>query len=180
MKMIPGFVFLLFILASCSTNNTNDIIIEGDVKNIPDGKVYLTEAHKWNVPLDSAICSKGHFIFHIKPDSSFVPYLAAIHFPDSSNLSTKTGSLFFRNYMNYDSLTNAAEGFYVEKGYTSITGDNKAKAHLRIFAAGKETDLLFKYGFYFGSLGSNDSATMQHIFEYYKAEIKKHPSSYFF
>jgi thiol-disulfide isomerase/thioredoxin len=180
MKTITILISVLFFLNSCKEQKiSNEIIIEGQVKNMPDGKIYLTEAHYWKIPLDSTICTNGHFIFKINTDSSFVPYMAAIHFPDSSK-QTKVGGLFFRNYMlGADSMKYSGEGFYLENGYTKIEGDNQSKSHLRVFA-GKETDIMFKNQFTdFGWLGNIDSTTRLQRIAFFKKEIKKYPFSYF-
>jgi thiol-disulfide isomerase/thioredoxin len=180
MKIITILISILFFFVSCKEKSISDeIIIEGQVKNMPDGKIYLTEAHHWQTPLDSTICTNGHFIFKIKADSSFVPYMAAIHFPDSSK-PMKVGGLFFRNYMlGADSLKNSGDAFYLEKGYTRIEGDNHQKPYLRVFA-GKETDVMYKNQFTdFGWLGNIDSMKRLQRTAFFKKEIKKYPFSYF-
>ena len=180
MKIINILFSILFFLISCKEQKvSNEIIIEGQVKNMPDGKIYLTEAHYWRIPLDSTICTNGHFVFKIKTDSSFLPYMAAIHFPDSSK-PMKVGSLFFRNYMlKADSLKYSGEGFYLEKGYTRIEGDNQKKPYLRVFA-GKETDVMYKNQFTdFGWLGNIDSTKRLQRIGFFKKEIKNYPFSYF-
>jgi thiol-disulfide isomerase/thioredoxin len=180
MKILSILILTLFFLNSCKEQKrSNEIIIEGQVKNMPDGKVYLTEAHYWRIPLDSTICTNGHFLFKIKPDSLFVPYMAAIHFPDSSKF-TKLGGLFFRNYMlGADSMRYSIDGFYLEKGYTRIEGDNNKKPYLRVFA-GKETDVMFKNQFTdFGWLGKIDSTKRLQRIAFFKKEINKYPFSYF-
>jgi thiol-disulfide isomerase/thioredoxin len=180
MKIISILILTLFFLNSCKAKRiSNEIIIEGQVKNMPDGKIYLTEARYWRIPLDSTICTNGHFVFKIKPDSSFVPFMAAIHFPDSSK-PMKVGGLFFRNYMlGVDSMKYSGDGFYLEKGYTRIEGDNQKKPRLRIFA-GKETDVMYKNQFTdFGWLGNIDSAKRLQRVSFFKKEIRKFPFSYF-
>ena len=180
MKIINILFSTFFFLISCKEQKvSNEIIIEGQVKNMPDGKIYLTEAHYWQIPLDSTICTNGHFVFKIKTDSSFVPYMAAIHFPDSSK-PMKVGGLFFRNYMlKADSLKYSGEGFYIEKGYTRIEGDNQKKPYLRVFAV-KETDVMYKTQFTdFGWLGNIDAKQQLQRIGFFKTEIKKYPFSYF-
>lgn len=180
MKIINLFILMLFFIASCKEKSIpNEIIIEGQVKNMPDGKIYLTEAHYWQIPLDSTICTNGHFVFKIDTDSSFIPYMAAIHFPDSSK-PTKMGGLFFRNYMlGADSIKYAGDAFYLENGYTKIEGDNQSRSHLRVFA-GKETDVMYKnQSTDFGWLGNIDSAKRFQRISFFKKEIKKYPFSYF-
>ena len=180
MKIITILISTLFFFISCTEKKVPDeIIIEGQVKNIPDGKIYLTEAHLWQIPLDSTICTNGHFVFKIKPDSLFIPYMAAIHFPDISK-STKVGGLFFRNYMlGADSMKYSGDGFYLEKGYTRIEGDNQHKPYLRVFA-GKETAVMYKNQFTdFGWLGNIDSTKRLQRISFFKNEIKKYRFSYF-
>jgi len=46
----------MIVLGSCNTQGNNDTtVVQGNLKNIPDGKVYLTDANKWRIPLDSGI-----------------------------------------------------------------------------------------------------------------------------
>ncbi len=180
MKTISIFISTLFFLISCKDQKvSNEIIIDGQVKNIPDGKIYLTEAHYWQIPVDSTICNNGHFVFKIKLDSSFVPYMAAIHFADSSK-PTKVRSLFFRNYMlGADSMKYSGNAFYLEKGFIRIEGDNQKNPYLRAFA-GKETDVMYKNQFTdFGWLGNIDSIKRISRIEYFKKQIKVYPFSYF-
>ncbi len=175
-QLLAAFIFMI----SCKEQREiNEIIIEGQVKNIPDGKIYLTDAQQWQIPLDSTQCIDGNFMFKILTDSSFFPYKAAIHFPDSSKPS-KIGGLMFRNYMlGADSMKYAGDAFYLEKGYTRIEGDNQKAPYLRIFA-GKETDVFYKNQFIdFGWLGNIDSAKRLARINSFKNEIKKNPFSYF-
>ena len=180
MKSISILISTLIFLISCKNQKvSNEIIIEGQVKNMPDGIIYLTEAHFWQVHLDSTKCTNGHFEFRMKTDSAFVPYMAAIHFPDSSK-PVKVGGLFFRNYMlGADSMKYSGEGFYLEKGYTRIEGDNQKKPYLRVFA-GKETDVMYKNQFTdFGWLGNIDSIKRLQRITFFKKEIREYPFSYF-
>ena len=180
MKIISVIISILLLLTACNNKRIlEEIIIEGQVKNIPDGKVYLTEAHAWQIHLDSTECIKGHFIFKIKTDSLFVPYMAAIHFYDSST-STKVGSLFFRNHMlGNDSMKYSGDAFYLEKGYTTIEGENQSKLNLRVFA-GKETEIMYRNEFSaFGYLSNIDSAKRLQRIAFFEREIKKYPYSYF-
>ena len=180
MKTISKFISAIFFLVSCIGQKvSNEIIIDGQVKNMPDGKIYLTEAHYWRIPLDSTECINGHFVFKIISDLSFVPYMAAIHFPDSSKSNT-AGALFFRNYMlAADSIKYSGDAFYLERGFTRIEGDNQKSPYLRVFA-GKETDIMYKNQFTdFGWLGNIDSIKRVLRIEFFKKQIKVYPFSYF-
>jgi thiol-disulfide isomerase/thioredoxin len=179
MKPTAFLLVSLLILFSCKEKKSDIIIIEGNVKGIPAGKIYLTQAHLWNIPIDSTECINGHFIFKIIPDSSFTPFMAAIHFPDSEHIN-KNWSLIYRNYMlGSDSMKYAGDGFFLEKGYTRIEGDNKAKPYLRVFA-GKETEIMYRNQFSaFGWLGNIDAGTRSLRIESFKKQINENPFSYY-
>lgn len=178
MKLASLFIAILFILASCKGKPVpNEIIIEGQVKNMPDGKIYLTEAHFGEIPLDSTLSINGHFKFTIKPDSAFVPYMAAIHFPDSSKPG-RLGGFVFRNHMlGPDSMKYGGEAFYLEKGFTWIEGEYHQRQ--RVFA-GKENDLFYSYRM--NELGGpGDIGSDRHLpkLAFIKGQIKLYPFSYF-
>jgi thiol-disulfide isomerase/thioredoxin len=169
-----------FFLIACKDKKTSsEIVIEGQINNIPDGKIYLTEAHHWQVPLDSTICKSGSFKFRISPDSAFVPYMASINFPDSST-SSKVKQLLFRNYMlGDDSMDHSSNAFYLEKGHTRIEGDNAKPPFLRVFA-GKETDIMYRNERTdFGWLGNLDTIRRSQRIASFKKQIKSNPYSYF-
>lgn len=178
MKIIKLIFFLVLFFISCNDNRneSKDIIIEGMVKNIPDGKIYLVESRKWKTPVDSTDCIGGHFIFKIKINSSFIPYLAAIHFGDSS----KIVRMIYRNHtLGADSLKYATDAFYAEPGYIKIEGDNKTVPYLRIYA-GRETELLFKNQFIdFGWIENLDSVQRLSTIANFKKTIRQNPYSYF-
>jgi hypothetical protein len=97
MKINLLLIVVLYFLSSCTSQKiSNEIRIEGQVEGLPNGKIYLTEAHAWDVPLDSTTCIDGHFVFMKKIDSSFVPFMASISYPDSAS-PTKIGQLMFSN-----------------------------------------------------------------------------------
>jgi thiol-disulfide isomerase/thioredoxin len=182
MKAPVLFSSLLFLLSSCTERDRRssyNIIIEGHVKNIPDGKVYLAHAMQWKTPVDSAECINGHFVFTIKTDSVFVPYLAAIHFADSSK-QAGISRLVFRNHtLGADSMNYSRDVFFLEKGTTAIAGDITASPFLRIFA-GRETELLFQNQFTdFGWLGTIDSLKRLLAIDGFKKQIRQFPFSYF-
>lgn len=191
MKGISILILTLLLLTACNNKKISDeIIIEGQVKNIPDGKVYLTEAHAWQIPLDSTESIEGHFVFKIKTDSSFVPYMASISYPDSSSWS-KVGLLMFSNdflpspdtskFYNYGNA-----GFYLEMGITIIEDQQRVKQKQEHFipvtiqTTGRETEVMYKNQFAdFGWLGNIDSAKRLQRITFFEKEIKKYPFSYF-
>ena len=181
-KVTILFFSLFFLLSSCTERDRSascDIIIEGRVKNIPDGKVYLADALQWKNPVDSAECINGHFVFTIKTDSSFVPFLAAIHFADSSKQAGISRLIFRNHILGADSMNYSRDVFYLEKGTTTIEGDTTASPLLRIFA-GRETELLFQNQLTdFGWLGNLDSVKRLVTIEGFKKQIRQYPFSYF-
>jgi thiol-disulfide isomerase/thioredoxin len=180
MRKLIFFIIVIYLGACRNQQVPNEIIIEGNVKHIPDGKVYLTEAHRWDIFLDSTTATAGNFIFKILPDSSFYPFLASIKFPDS-NSQFKTGGLMFEN--------NHSNGFYLEKGVTIITSD-KNKLPWRMPTGGLEIPVIVNAGkqnvvYYenimndFGWIGKLDSSKRETRIETFKKQIKTYPYSYF-
>lgn len=175
-------IFLILITAfSCSHDKKEpaDLIIEGNVAGLPDTKLYLVEAKKWRTPLDSAECKNGRFVFRIRTDSSFVPYLAAIHFLNNGN-PDKPVRLQFRNHtLGADSLLYLRDAFYPERGTISIRGGFNTAPYLRI-SAGKETELLFKNQFDdIGWMGGYDMAKRNEKMKRLRKKIQEHRGSFF-
>ena len=173
------FFFLLLFIVSCKNrteNNPSLITIEGNVLNIPDGKLYLTESAKWRTPIDSAVISNGHFIFKLKNHSSFEPFVAAIHFWDSSGVTR----LIYRNHtLAADSMKYSTDVFFLEPGHTIITGDNNTAPYLRVFAGG-ENELMYKNQFVdFGWLENLDGPERIAKIETFKKIIQQNPFSLF-
>lgn len=187
MRQLP-ILFLLFWLTSCEQKTLpSDIIIEGYVKNIPNGKVYLTEAHQWNVFLDSTVSTDGHFKFIIKPDSSFYPYLASICFRDTSSPG-KIEQLVYANelYQPKDlakGIYHYNSGFYLEEGVTQIYGENKQGKAGQFYTkikAGRENELFYKDEIHgFGWPGQPTIARRTARIDLFKQYIEDHPYSYF-
>lgn len=183
-------IIILFHATSCMNQQLPDeITIEGTLKNMPDGKLYLTEAHKWQIPLDSTQIKNGHFVFKLKPDSSFVPYMASISYPDSTS-PTKISQLKFSNdfllppdstkFYNY-----YYSAFYLERGKTIIKDQERVKQKFPrgipvSVNAGKETEIMYRNQFTdFGWLGNIDTVKRLSRIAYFKKQINKFPFSYF-
>ena len=186
MKIIP-LTLAVIIFISCKnaespkiiTKAPDEIIIEGDVKEIPDGKVYLTNAYYWMVNLDSTTVKDGKFVFRIKPDSNFYPYLASIYFPDSNSVFKKT-SLMFKN--------NKSSSFYLEAGTTSITSSGEKLERypsgglpisVNVKAGRQNVAFINNLMSDFGWMGNIDSVKRAGRLRYFKVQIGKFPYSYF-
>jgi len=177
---ITSIFLLLLILPSCLSKKekTANIIIEGNVSGLPDGKLYLVEARKWKTPLDSAECKNGRFVFRIQADSSFMPYLAAIHYWKKED-TIRPVRLQFANHVLNESPGLLRDVFYLEKGTTSISNGQDKNAGLRI-KAGKETELLYRYQLNdIGWMGDADSALRTHKLLLLQTAVKENPGSFF-
>jgi thiol-disulfide isomerase/thioredoxin len=175
-----SYILALIILTACKPQQPQDVIvIEGNVRNIPDGKVYIVEAHQWQLPLDSTVVKDGHFTIKLKADSSFVPFMASLQFPDSTS-PTKVKSLIFRNFTaGSDSTKFGFAAFMLEKGVTRINGVYGSKERLRVFG-GKETEVMYKNQFTdFGWLGNLDSLQRLQQIASFKNQIRRYPFSHF-
>jgi len=172
---------LISVLCCCCRSHQKEpaaIIIEGNITGLHNTKLYLADARKWKVPLDSAACKNGRFIFRITADPAFVPYPAAIYFLYNEDAG-KPFRLQFRNHTLDDSLSFLRDAFYIEKGTTHISGRFGARPYLRL-VAGKETELLFKNQFTdIGWMGDTDTALRNHKLLFLKTTVRENPFSYF-
>lgn len=170
-------ILLSLIVFSCSHKQKNEITIKGDVPGIPDGPVYIVNAYYWQTPIYTTTASKGHFEFHIIPDSSFYPFLAGIKFPDKGSENGRSG-LYFPN--------NGSDGFFIEPGVITITPDPSKKTekfpngYISIPAtvkAGKQNEA-YKEKPMFGGISMTHDKKREATFSYYEKVIRKYPYSY--
>jgi thiol-disulfide isomerase/thioredoxin len=181
MKFI--YVISCIVLSACNTKKQdNSITIKGLVKNIPSKKVYLTDAYKWEVVLDSADYKDDTFLFHIKPDN-FEPYIASIFF---INTDGKMKQLVYQNtILSTNSNKPGNTGFVLDKGVTTISGTaNNIETintdKLKITGS-KQNEPFFKTQFSdFGWVSTNDKSEREKIINGYKSLIKQYPYSYYF
>lgn len=184
-------VFLL-VLTSCVTPDQSDlIIIEGNLRELPDGKVYLANAFTVPTPIDTTESKDGHFIFKIKSDSSFVPYMVSLFYPDSTS-PTKFKLLIYANeFLTPTDTTKfyhyGTSGFYLERGKTIIKDRDRVKPkdsnqslQVAIENPGKETEIMYRNQFTdFGFLGNADISKRQARIALFKKQITQYPFSYF-
>ena len=187
-----GWTFCLgFGLLSCSQEKQADdkIVVEGNVRNIPDGKLYLANAHYGEILLDSTECKAGRFRFELKADSSFTPVKAAIQYkynpynpadsPDKAPMSVGYRLAFRNHTIGADSLKSLHTGFFLEEGYTRIVGDMNGKEKGRVFGS-KETDLMYSlHRAGFGWLGNMEGEKRSSRLNFFKQKIKDNPYSYY-
>lgn len=185
MCILPRYSFLsvcllLLLLSSCKHKKETipDIVIRGNTDNIPDGKLYLADAKKWKTPLDSAECRDGKFEFRIQADSSFMPYLAAIHYWKEDD-TIRPVRLQFENHVLNERPGLLRDVFYLEKGITTISSGQNKNSGLRI-KAGNETELLYRYQLNdIGWMGDADTALRKHKLLLLQTAVKENPGSFF-
>ncbi len=171
-------VFLLFSCSQSKSDVQSDIVIKGEVKGIPNGKVYLVNAYQWEINRDSAEIKDGKFEFKVKADSTFYPYLASIMYHDKKAESGILGIVFTNNKSN---------GFFLERGVTTITPDSKQPESLpsgatMVYAnvkAGKQNDAYINnMTGDFGQVGQMDTSMRLSRIGAFHEIIKKYPYSY--
>lgn len=174
-------ITIAFFFFSCGSNKEERsfITIEGNVSGLPDTKLYLVDAKKWKAPLDSAECKSGRFVFHIQKDSSFYPWMAAIHFTTNGDTEHPKRFQFRNHWLGADSIQYLRDAFFVEQGGAVITGTYGSSPWLRI-SSGGETDLYFKNQFTdIGWMGDKDTAKRNAKMNLLKEAITRNPGSFF-
>lgn len=172
--------FIACLIFSCSEKSKKTtIIIEGNITGLPDTKLYLVEAKKWKTPVDSADCVNGHFVFHVKIDSSFYPWLAAIHFIKDGDTEHPQRLKFRNHQLGEDSLQYLRDAFYIERSGVSLSGTYDSTPWIRIMS-GRENELYFKNQFSdIGWMGDKDNAQRKQKMDTLAAAIKQQPWSFF-
>ena len=169
---------LSFLFLNCN-HKSEKITIQGYLPDVPDGKIYLAQANKWEINLDSTDVISGKFIFEITDDSSFSPMLVTITFPDSNSIFRK-GILMFSN--------NKSNAFYLESGITEIKATGQKPDMLPTggaivycnIKAGKQNTAYIKNSMSdFGWLGNTDSSKRKTRIAFFKTQIQKYPYSFF-
>lgn len=181
MKTALIYTLLLFTIVACKNKpkSVEKYTIKGELKNIPDGKVYLTEAYRWTIVLDSTIAANGKFVFNFLPDSTFYPKEVSIRYRDSSSTPVLK-SLMFKNEFIPKNYINA---FFLEPGLTQISQDSvsvptKHGMQARI-KAGKENEYLYKnHASGFGRIGNYTSTKRKERLNSFHQRIHQYPYSY--
>ena len=177
-------LLLAVVGTSCQFNHAATTIqVEGVVEHLSAGKVYLTDAYNSKLVVDSATVTNGHFAFALAADSAFVPFLASIHYPDS----TRKDWHYIRQlpYLNtYESKgkrPGATTAFFLGPEGARITGDLTPQATgVLTVKAGPDNELyqqLMSTGF--GYITTRDPAHRPARLGYFKRLIEQHPASTF-
>lgn len=176
------FPFFCLLLSSCLLKQSDTIIVRGNVKNIPATKLYLTDAYRWQIFLDSAEYKNDTFSFHINP-KNFEPYLASIYFMDSEG---KRRVLLYQNYiLSTPSQKYGFNTFVLDKGITTISGtfmDHYTIRTEKLKITGyKQNTPFFKTQFlHFGWINTTGHEKREETINGYKHLIKQYPYSYYF
>jgi thiol-disulfide isomerase/thioredoxin len=175
---------LLLALACTSCKQTKavpTIRVEGFVENLPDGKVYLTDAYDWKRVVDSATATNGHFVFELAPDTAFVPFLASVHYPDSTQWNAISWLYYLNAYESRGKIQSRTNSFFLGPAGALIKGrmDPTPAAFLTV-NAGNDNDLFQQLaGKGFGYINTRDPAHRPARLQYFKRLIQQHPTSYF-
>jgi thiol-disulfide isomerase/thioredoxin len=181
-------IYFITCLAGCNhSSENNKIVVEGNINDIPNGKIYLADGYSWKA-IDSTKCTDGHFRFLITADSSFTTRMVAIQYK-AKLLSGSTEKYamqagyrrpFFRNHMRgMDSLKYYNDNFVLERVNLRIGGDAKGMGNLRVFGS-RETDIMYSLQMQnFGWLGNAQGAQRVAKLQSFKDKIKAAPFSYY-
>ncbi|MEO6838805.1 MAG: TlpA disulfide reductase family protein [Ginsengibacter sp.] len=185
---ITAIISSTFISCFSVKNDNKDIIILGHIKNLPS-KVYLTNANNYKQFIDSAVCINDKFIFHIRPEKNFHPFMAGISY---INKEGKMNTLEFQNnILSKDLASYDINAFILEYGTTSMEGAADVREdvvkgtnipiHIDsiVIKAGQETDAFFStqmmnFGYLDGDVKKRTSQLNNYI-----SIIKNYPSSQF-
>ena len=182
------FICLVICSVACSSNSKNNkIVIEGNIKDIPNGKVYLADAYSWKA-IDSVNCENGRFRFLLTVDSSFTTRNVAIQYkPKFISGGTEKYAMqagyrrpCFRNHMrDIDSQKYYIDDFVLEMGNIRIGGEAKGMGNLRVFGS-KETNVMYSLQMQnFGWLGNARGAQRIAKLHFFRDRIKAAPFSYY-
>lgn len=107
-----------------SCKASDEVKIEGNVKGIPNGIIYLTDAYDWKAKIiDSTSSKNGIFSFHISPKKGFESHEVSIVFNNKKGQKEK---LVFNGipHLGLDGREyGGGSAFMLEKGLTTIKGD---------------------------------------------------------
>jgi thiol-disulfide isomerase/thioredoxin len=164
------FICLAFSHHSCKNSSTDTAIkVNGNVKNIPADKIYITDAYYWEELLDSSEISDGKFQFVLDQSKYREPFFASICIVDSFGKMQQLGIVNYKRTNSKDTFSNSS--FMLSFGVTEISGDFSAKYHRVQIVPTTENDLMFdeRIDTYFSR---NDFNAIQKV-------IKEYPSSYY-
>ena len=164
-------------LAVITDRVREEITIEGNVKGLPNGWIWLTPADRWKVHLDSALCKNGHFVFRIDTASLLNPLKASLRYRDETQPGSVRAISFLNHIIKTAGNTRLPDAFYLEKLPIQIGGEINNGCWIH---AGRETDIFFKHQFEdFGWLDFPDTIKRKQRLKFFQSEIRVDSQSYF-
>lgn len=172
-------LIIIFIVFFSCTTKENEILIKGNISNLPDGKLYLSKDNYIN-KIDSIDTKNGIFNFNYRTDSD-EPIYMAIHHIDKNGLfraiSFPTKAKY--NKRGYNSQFFLSDSIIIINGKLfdnspiGILNDSKTKfVNSPVIKAGYQTNALFHTdGDLFDNINKN---TYSKVF----SKIKEYPNSY--
>jgi len=180
LKLLSTLPFLLFALACVHHRSQKEIAIQGNIKDFPDGKLFLYKNFNARLPYDSTTIKNGNFKFTLKEDPSFYPFETFItYYNDSIPGFIHEHEDFLGGYKNPYYNNYVMSSFYVDRGKTIISGQKSEHAVLTI-AGTKQNEAFYKIGpsafaIIRGLTGTKREAKLA----LYENTIKKYPWSFY-
>ncbi len=171
---------LCYLNYSCKKIDKSQILIEGDGFGKKIKKVYLIEAGKWKVLLDSADCIDGRFKLKYRPPVSFEPFKASLKYVDND---FKRNNFAVRSEIEIkkDGKNHSNDSFMLDYGVTNLTYFNKVDGSIQVnIKGGRESDLFQRYDYQnFGYIPKARSEAREQRLKEVVNLIKGNPYSFY-
>ena len=168
-------------VAGCTSKKEDyDIVVRGNIKNIPAKKLYLSDAYQWKKFIDSAEYKNDTFSFRIN-EQHFEPFLASIAFIKEGRIQHLT----YRNHvLSNNEKRNGTTGFMLGYGITTISGtidtiEHNVTNNLKISSNPQNDAMLKTLQTGFGFINAKSQIKRNKIIDTYKDLIKEYPDSYY-
>lgn len=131
----------LVTLAACNKKSKpTEMSLSGKIENFPFKKLYIAEAHRWNVLLDSFDVKDGRFNYRFDT-SRFNPFLVSLCYMNIEGRPKVLGVIDYVRSTLKDTFANT--GFMLAYGSNEITGDFNDRFHRLSLKPTTENDLMF-------------------------------------
>lgn len=104
--------------------SSSDIILKGEIINIPSKKVYLTDAYRWDVLIDSSDYN-GKFFSFVLDSKKYSPFQASISYKNKSGRLQQLIFTFSSPIIVNSSKSIGITSFMLDEGITKLKGDAK-------------------------------------------------------
>ena len=172
---------LAFLSCSQHRKQFSDIIIDGNVKGIPDGKLYLYNSFLQDrKPIDSTLIKNGQFTFKLKADSNFYPHDVWLAYYDSTEQGfVREHEVMLGGYINPFHEKTIMSTFFLDRGTTVITGEKKEPLTMLTVEGSAQNESFYKNDYFFGSLRGTNNVQRAARIKRFENTIKKDPQSFF-